>query len=262
MLSKMKFINMIVFLTTICISSSAFAWDSGAHCGPRQFDTLGWMTAQPGYSMVHGEGSRHNRYTVIQKSQNCPDCGVIFNVNDPKGFPWDLNTYNSTGVYFWITASNPNAAWTDPTSFSEFKINARTFATGNMMAPRCASYGYPGWTGPYIYGTLSYTSGGGCDTPRQKSIWANVSQVWGPYKMNFGGDIPNNSKTMIVAYYWDLQNTHWGVQERQYFVKGFGLVRWEKWVRQNDGSYKLEDQTTFDRLVPGNLPRYQFPCNP
>lgn len=244
--------------------TSLFAWNSGAKCGPNQFDTLGWMTAQPGYATVHGEGNRHPRYTVIQKitSRYCPDCGVIYNVNDAQGFPWDINLYNTKNVYFWITAAVPELAWKDPTEFSVFKADGVTLSTGNIMAPRCANYGYPGWQGPYMVGRLTVAPGGGCDQPRTTSNWPNQSQVWGPYKMNFGGDIPNGSNTMIVAYYWSTVNGAWGVQERQYFVEGFGLVRWEAWKRQSDGSFKMVDQTTFDRLVEGNLPNYQFPCNP
>lgn len=242
--------------------SPALAWDSGANCGPHAFDTLGWMTAQPGYATVHGAGTRHNRYTVIQKSPNCFDCGMIFNVNDPQGFPWDLNIYNHSFVYFWITAAIPELAWKDPTEFSKFTENARTFETDNIMAPRCAPFGFPGWTGPYKVAQLTLSPGGGCNAKRSYSIWPNQSQVWGPYHMTFGGNVPPNSDTMVVAYYWGLGNSGWRVQERQYFVEGFGLVRWESWQLQDDLSYKLADQTTFNLLMPGKLPRYQFPCQP
>jgi hypothetical protein len=253
--------NLLVAILLL-LSTPVLAWDSGAKCGPNQFDTLGWMTAQPGYATVHGEGNRHHRYTVIQKSPDCPDCGVIFNVNDPQGFPWDINTYNSKAVYFWITASTPAVAWTDPTAFSEFAVNARTFETGNIMAPRCAPYGFPGWIGPNMTGTLYVTNGGGCDKPRTTTRWKTFSQVWGPYEMDFGGNLPPKSKTMVVAYYWNPVSGGWGVKEQQYFVEGYGLVRWEAWKRQADGTYALADQTNFNRLVEGNLPRYQFPCKP
>jgi len=150
---------------------------------------LDWMTMDSGLrGWNHLAGSANPLYTAISSNKFYWTKGV-------NGFPWDIQLYDSHYIYLWIT----EFAWSDPHTYKKFSYN-----TNMPLAPRCARGGYPGSTITVPDTTYDiYTS---CQHHTTHNLKKAVNQVYGPYSMSFGGNLPNNLPTLVVSYRYSCDN--------------------------------------------------------
>jgi hypothetical protein len=73
---------------------------SAQTCKPNQYDMLDWMLPQR--ATVNGH------YNVIY-----PQTGTFYWVKGSKGFPWDVDTFDSNFIYQSITEQD----WNDPNTY-------------------------------------------------------------------------------------------------------------------------------------------------
>src|SRR5581483_6582118 len=98
----------------------------------------------------------------------------------------DIQLFDSKYVYLWITESN----WQNPDTFKKFAKN-----TNMPLVPRCAKAGFPGST--ITISDTSYQAYTSCSHYTTHTLGKGVNQVWGPYKMKLGGNLPD-SLTVLV----------------------------------------------------------------
>ena len=47
-----------------------------------------------------------------------------------------------------------------------------------------------------------------CVTTKKSNLGKMINEVWGPNPMSFGGDIPDNTDTLIVTYRYDCDKDY------------------------------------------------------
>ena len=104
------------------------------------WDTLSIMVLDPGLNgNYHMEGTLQSggvayNYTTWNQSQN-----KVYYVKNKPGFPWDINLYDPSYVYQWITEQD----WADPHDYKRFN-NGSENPTADLSfrwANRCAAPG-------------------------------------------------------------------------------------------------------------------------
>jgi hypothetical protein len=115
-------------------------------CPDGYWDTLSFMMLDPGLSAgYHMEGTQQ-RYTTWDQAKK-----TLYYVKASKGFPWDINLYDSSFIYQWVT----EITWSDPKTNYKAHDNASGSATSKLSlqwAARCAIPGGAGstiWNPPY-----------------------------------------------------------------------------------------------------------------
>jgi len=81
-------------------------------CSPGYYNMLDWMTLSAG-SSKHFTGNANPLYTVD------PSGGLFWWIKGDfggEGYPWDVQYYDPTYIYQWITELN----WNDPKTFKAF----------------------------------------------------------------------------------------------------------------------------------------------
>lgn len=79
----------------------------GLRCPAGEEDMLRWFT--PRDTSLHAEGNHNPLYTTV-----LPD--RFYWTKSPKGWPWDIQLYDTRYIYLWITENG----WSSPASFKEF----------------------------------------------------------------------------------------------------------------------------------------------
>ena len=108
------------------------------------WDVLSVMMMDPGLaSNYHMEGITGGLpssyvYTMWDSSQD-----KVYYVKNPQGNPWDINLYDSSYVYQWVTELgvwNGVNHWNDPTSCRKFNNGSQNSSSDRSMrwAARCA----------------------------------------------------------------------------------------------------------------------------
>jgi len=204
-------------------------------CPSGTYDMLDWMTMDSGLrGWNHLAGSANPLYTAISSNKFYWTKGV-------NGFPWDIQLYDSHYIYLWIT----EFAWSDPHTYKKFSYN-----TNMPLAPRCARGGYPGSTLTVPDTTYDiYTS---CQHHTTHNLKKAVNQVYGPYSMSFGGNLPNNLPTLVVSYRYSCDNAYSNCSNKEefYFTQKYGLAQWVYYVLVN-GKYQQQQKSVFNTLKSG-----------
>ena len=213
-------------------------------CPAGQYDMLDWATLDPDLSADHHlEGNANPLYTFVDKDK-------FYWMKGPKGYPWDIQLTDDKNIYLWVTEQD----WNEPDSFKKSHQN-----TNMPFSSRCARGGEPGVE--VKSGDTSFEIVHQCTNKRVSDLGKMINQVWGPRKMSFGGNIPDNTDTLIVSYRYNCDQSYGQCadQEQFYLTQRFGLVRWDH-SRLKQGSYTQDNVTMYNRLVPGGPPAPQFPC--
>jgi hypothetical protein len=216
-------------------------------CPSGTYDMLDWMTLDSDLSSTyHLAGTSNPIYTVMQS-------GKFLWVKSGLGYPWDIQLYDNNYIYLWIT----ELSWTVPESYKKFTNN-----TNMPLVPRCASAGSPGST--IKVANTNYDLHTNCSNSCSVTLGLEnaINEVWGPYYYSYGGDLPDNLKTLVVHYRYDC-NANYTIcddEEDYYLTQRYGLVEWIDYVWIPAlGKYEQVQKTVVNKLVVGVVTPY-FPC--
>lgn len=212
------------------------------NCPSGTYDMLDWMTMDADLrSTSHMMGTANPLFSTLWSDK-------FYWVKGSKGYPWDIQLYDSKFIYLWVT----EYAWNTPTTFKKFSGNK------NMpLAPRCAKPGFPGST--IKVSDTSYDINTGCNSSTRHNLKKAVNQVWGPYQASFGGNLPKNMSILVVSYRYNcnLNYENCGDKEEYYLSKRYGLVQWVHYTLVK-GSYEQQQKSVFNQLTAGTAtPRFQ-----
>ncbi len=240
-----------IFILKIALLIAAVSYASPANaettinCPAGTYDMLDWMTLDSDLrATYHLEGSSNRLYTVMQP-------GKFFWIKGALGYPWDIQLYDNSNVYLWIT----ELAWNVPDSYKKFTNN------NNLpLTARCASAGFPGTT--VRASNTNYDLHTNCSQSCSVTLGlqTSINEVWGPYYLSLGGTLPGNLKTLVVSYRYNCDANYQNCRDKEeyYVTQRYGLVQWIHYVFAN-GSYAQLQKSIFNTLVPGVVKPY-FPC--
>ena len=212
-------------------------------CPSGTYDMLDWMTLDSNVrDNNHMAGSANPLYTQMASKK-------FYWTKGASGQPWDIQLYDNNYVYLWITELN----WADPHTFKKFANN-----TNMPLVPRCAKAGFPGAT-IYVPNT-SYQTYSDCTHYTTRNLLKGVNQVWGPYSITLGGNLPSNLKVLVASYRYNCNSSYGscGDKEEYYLAQKYGLVQWAHYSLVK-GTYELKQKTVFNKLVSGGTTP-SFPC--
>lgn len=212
-------------------------------CPSGTYDMLNWMTMDSAVSAGHHlAGNANPLYTSFAP-------GKFYWTKGANGAPWDIQLYDSKYIYLWITELN----WNDSHTFKKFSNN-----TNMPLVPRCAAAGYPGST-IHVPNT-SYQTYSDCNHYVVQNLRHGINEVWGPYKISLGGDLPNNLQILVASYRYncDTNYSNCGDKEEFYVAKSYGLVQWVHYSLSGR-AYQMKQKAVFSRLVAGGVSPV-FPC--
>ena len=239
------------FFLLLALSSAWFGFQApvAAHaestmsCPSGTYDMLDWMTLDSDLrGGQHLSGSANPIYTNMQGNK-------FYWTKGGNGSPWDIQLYDSHYVYLWIT----ELVWNSPTTFKKFHGNFN-----EPLVPRCAKAGTPG-SQIYVPDT-SYDIYTSCHNYTTHSLKKGVNQVWGPYTMSFGGNLPGNLPTLVISYRYncDASYGNCGDKEEFYLTQRYGLVQWVHYALVK-GTYQQQQKSVFNTLKGGGTTP-NFPC--
>ena len=261
-----------LFIGTAFIALCAFCFASPAvmfaeqtiSCPGGQYDMLDWLTMD---SDLRGSnflnGNNNPIYTVVDTANS-----KYYWIKGANGYPWDINLYDSTYIYQWITEYD----WNYPHTYKKFYSN-----TNMPFVPRCATAGFPGWSiavppsgAPFnsVYGFYGSTSNNSCALDTTKNLNWVVNELWGPYSEHLGGNLPDPIQTLVISYRHGCtknQNGSYSCAEKEEFhvSQRYGWVQWKHFNGTCDGSGNctwVNDKTsTFNQMTPGSTSP-DFPC--
>jgi len=203
-------------------------------CPAGMYDMLDWMTLDSDLrSSTHMTGSANPLFTEMMP-------GKFYWTKGGNGYPWDIQLYDSSYVYLWIT----EYAWSSPNTYKKFSYN-----TNEPLAPRCARAGFPGST--IKVPNTSFDIYTDCTHHTRHNLGTGINEVWGPYYLSFGGKLPSNLKTLVVSYRYNCNNyTGCHDKEEYYLAQQYGLVQWVHYSRVK-GAYVQQQKSVFNSLRAG-----------
>lgn len=106
----------------------------------------------------------------------------------------------------------------------------------------------------------SYSVVTDCNSSTVHDVKKAVNQLWGPYTVSWGGDLPKNLPTLVLSYRYNCDNTYGncGDKEEYYLAQQYGLVQWVHYTLIN-GSYQQQQKSVFNKRSAGTTVS-QFPC--
>lgn len=233
----------VVCLFVLLAFSSVSSRAQAVNCPSGTYDMLNWMTLDSAMSGGHHlAGNANPLYTSVAP-------GKFYWTKGQNGTPWDIQLYDNKYIYLWITEMN----WNDPHTFKKFANN-----TNMPLVPRCAKGGFPGST-IYVPNT-SYQTYSDCHHYITQNLRKGINQVWGPYSISFGGDLPNKLQILVASYRYNCDTNYGkcGDKEEYYVAQRYGLVQWVHYSLAG-GVYQMKQKTIFNRLVSGGTTP-TFPC--
>lgn len=228
--------------TSIGLLTGRAQAESTMACPSGTYDMLDWMTLDSGLrGSYHMSGNANPLYTNMGS-------GKFYWTKGAKGSPWDIQRFDNNYIYLWITELN----WLDPHTFKKFGN------TNEPLVPRCARAGFPGST-IYVPNT-SYQTYSDCSHYITQNLRKGVNQVWGPYSMSLGGNLPSSLRVLVASYRYNCNSSYGscGDKEEYYFAQKYGLVQWVHYSLSG-GQYQMKQKTVFNRLSSGTTSP-SFPC--
>jgi hypothetical protein len=305
---RKRFAGAAKYLTGLLILAACFPLVPGAFgqiqstisCaqGQGNWDVLSVMMMDPGLAAgYHMEGITNGLpssyiYTIWDEAQK-----KVYYVKNPQGNPWDINLYDSTYVYQWVTELqtwNGVNHWNDPTSCKKFNNGSQNGGADFSMrwAARCAA---PGGANSSFWNPPPTTQ------PNNTNYYTYVDQRLQSPVQNLGYSllrlIPPASMiitdhravpsqrfsitTLPLQYTYGCsvsQNVN-SCQSREVFEYGldttvnpvdrvkhsYGWVRWRFYSNSTAGNPKipakwvLSNSSTSDHLMPGQV-NLNFQC--
>jgi hypothetical protein len=235
----MKFRSVLLtaaLCSLISIISSGIAHaESTMTCPTGTYDMLDWMTLDSDLrTHTHITGTANPLYTSLGS-------GKFYWTKGGNGSPWDIQLLDNNYIYLWIT----EFAWNSPNTYKKF-----TYNTNMPLTPRCAKAGFPGSTIKVPNTTYDiYTD---CKHHTTHTLKKGINQVYGPYTFSFGGNLPNNLKSLIISYRYNCDNNYGacGDKEEYYLAQRYGLLQWVHYTLMN-GKYVQQQKSVFNTLTSG-----------
>jgi hypothetical protein len=212
-----------------------------------QYDMLQWTSMDHTlWSSYHFAGSANPLYSAIQ-------AGELFLIKGAKGFPWDIDPYDNSYIYLWITEYD----WNDPSTY-------KAFVNPMPWMPRCIDI--PAKRGTKL-SSIFVTDANyniyltGCTRQPTQNLGHVVNEVWGPYQKTLGGSLPASADTLELNYRYACDSTYHNCTYKETFdfQKGLGLVQWTYYILEN-GTYVQQNQSIFNILTVGGTPKPDTPC--
>jgi hypothetical protein len=243
---EMRKLPLAVLLATI-----AFAPALTGHaqtCDSNHYNMLDWMTLDTATTQ-HLTGVSNPLYNVL------PDGSKFWWIKGSSGYPWDVQHYDSTYIYQWVTEN----VWGDPTTFKAFASNTALAWTyicvpKGPVGSKLASISVPNVDTAYN----AYTSG--CVKQGTQYLGNTVNEIWNYGNLDLGGNIGNQPDLQLsYRYSCDANYNNCTYKEVYDFQQGYGLVRWTYYKLQN-GTYVQQNQTVHANTASGGAPTPDFPC--
>jgi len=216
--------------------------ESTMNCPAGTYDMLDWMTLDSSLrSTYHMVGNSNPLYSSIGG-------GKLYWTKGGNGAPWDIQLYDSKYIYLWITESN----WNNYSSYKKFSNN-----TNLPLVPRCAHAGFPGST--IKVPNTSYQTFSDCTHYTTRNLLKANNEVWGPYKVTLGGNLPSNLTVLVASYRYncDVNYANCGDKEEYYLAQRYGLVQWVHYALVR-GQYQMKQKTVFNWLTSGGtIPNFR-----
>jgi hypothetical protein len=209
--------------------------ESTMNCPAGTYDMLDWMTLDSSLrSNYHMAGNANPLYSTISS-------GKFHWTKGANGTPWDIQLYDSKYIYLWITEYD----WNNPHSYKKFTNN-----TNLPLTPRCAKAGFPGSV--IKVPNTSYQTYTDCTHYTTRNLLKSNNQVWGPYKISLGGNLPSNLNVLVASYRYNCDNNYSNCRDKEeyYLAQRYGLVQWVHYALAG-GKYQMKQKTVFNRLSKG-----------
>lgn len=195
-----------------------------AACKANQYDMLNWMAPQV--------ATQNGHYNVVQAHT-----GEFYWIKGAAGYPWDLDLFDGKYIYQSIT----EYVWNDPTTFKKFESPLPWMprcVTIPQSAGKLASIQVPATNTNFDIHTS-------CTAYVVNNLGNAVNEIWGPYTMGVGGNIPANLPTLILSYRYTCDANYSNCLYKETFAmqQGVGLVQWTLYALEN-GQYVQQNQTT------------------
>jgi len=228
-------------------SNPAIATVGVSNGGPAPLieDLLDWLLiAYPARTTSHMTGTQPHYHWLDADGQK------FWLIKNQLGNPWDINTYDGSFIYHWITENA--SAWLNPSAYKRHvapqPIGPRMFDLAGGPITVTASGSNP------IVQTLACESDGQpiINLGSATNIWTNAGTL------NWGGSV-GSQVTIRDDHYFGSQ------REQFFYCKGFGLVQWTHANLTSGspgpgGTYLIDQTTTTNNLVSGGCPTPNFPC--
>jgi hypothetical protein len=209
------------------------------------YDMLEWTTPSAEIRATSHMTGKHDLYTVLTTDR-------IWTLKQPAGDVWDVNLYDSDGIWAWITENH----WGDPRSFTRW-ANMRQI----LHAPRTVHGGYPG--ARWVNCDSRYTPIIDCSTVEHvQGLQTVIHELHGPFTTTTGGNI-GTVTYLNVVYFYDCKTTETAScasAETNWYAKPYGPIRWALYGRDEAGGWTERARSEFFDLVPGTA-RPFFPCD-
>jgi hypothetical protein len=229
-------LSALLFLAVwISAGSTRAQAESTMNCPAGTYDMLDWMTLDSDLRGNHHlTGNANPMYTTISS-------GKFYWTKGGNGTPWDIQLYDSHYIYLWVTEYN----WNNPNTYKKF-----TYNTNLPLAPRCAKAGFPGTT--IKVPNTAYDTYTDCNHHYTQNLLKSINEIWGPYNMKFGGNLPANLQILVDSYRYNCNSNYQNCMDKEeyYLSKRYGLVQWVHSALVS-GKYQVKQVTYFNTIVAG-----------
>jgi hypothetical protein len=298
---------------------TAWGEQSTTTCSSGEWDMLSLMYMQQSYltdnyyvygtSTADGNVLHNDVPQVATKTGNAWDTGKINFVKDYQaepgqssppywGYPWDINLFDTSYVYLWITEySGASEWWSDPYAYKAFNNGSSNYSM--RFTRRCVVPGDNGATSQLVnspsgtYATQFYfvpksgdnptDSPTDCGSSSSAQLGYSYINVLSPQSNAFTlQDMVNGGNVTLsllpVTYRYNC-NSSGGCSSEEVYDYGYdasnnyyGLVQWTLYSSTNEGStWTLVQQSQFNQLLQWTSTELadgkggttvSFPCNP
>jgi len=229
-------LSAVVCALTALFSSGLAHAESTISCPSGTYDMLDWMTLDSDLrTHNHISGTANPLYTTLGS-------GKFYWTKGGNGSPWDIQLIDNNYIYLWIT----EYAWNSPNTYKK-----STYNTNMPLVARCAKGGFPGSTIKMSNTTYDiYTD---CYHHTTHNLKKGINQVYGPYNLSFGGNVPGNLKTLVISYRYNCDTNYGncGDKEEFYVAQRYGLMQWVHYTLIN-GKYAQQQKSVFNTLKSGS----------
>ncbi|SRR6266498_339642 len=225
----------VVVGASLLFTSKPLQAESTMNCPSGTYDMLDWMTLDSDLrSNHHLVGNANPLYSNIQ-------AGKFYWTKGANGSPWDIQLYDSRYIYLWITEYD----WNNLQSYKKFAYNKNL-----PLAPRCAKAGFPG--SAIKVPNTAYQTYTDCTHYKTQDLLKSINEVWGPYKLTLGGNLPSNLSILVNSYRYncDINYQNCRDKEEYYLAKRYGLVQWVHYTLVS-GKYRLKQLSYFNQVTAG-----------
>jgi hypothetical protein len=230
------------------------AWNAGT----TQEDLLDWfLTPDPARKTNHMSGTGVNTYSYLDA-----DGQKFWMIKNSAGNPWDINLYDDSKIYLWITENGDEVGgWGNPRAWKR-ALTPRPIAPRHFTPGTTVVYTTTGPAGQSNPGARTMK----CETDGEANVYLGDVQgvTTGPATMAWGNDV-GTKPTITVNYYYSGNNESYHSRERFFLVKGWGWVQWD--LASCAGTctpgvsiYTVSQTSTKTTLAAGGSPTPNWPC--